>query len=184
MIIIGITGTLGAGKGTIVDFLTREQGFAHFSVRAFIAEEIIRRGMTVDRDSMVIVANDLRKRNSPSFITDRLYDKALAMGKNSVIESIRTPGEIYSLRSKGGFYLFAVDADPGLRYERIRHRQSETDHITYETFLENEKREMESADPNAQNISKCIELADFKLWNNGTLEELNRQVEEVLERIR
>jgi dephospho-CoA kinase len=183
MLIIGITGTLGAGKGTIVDFLTKEKGFAHFSVRAFIAAEIAARGMEINRDSMVIVANDLRKKNSPSYITDCLYEKALALGQNSIIESIRTPGEIYSLRSKGGFFLFAVDADPLIRYERIKLRQSETDNITYQTFLDNEQREMESSDPNAQNIGKCMELADFKLWNNGTMEQLNRQVEEILMKI-
>jgi dephospho-CoA kinase len=183
MLIIGITGTLGAGKGTIVDFLKKEKGFTHFSVRAFIAEEIIRRGMEVNRDSMVLVANDLRKNNSPSYIIDCLYEKAVSIGQNSIIESIRTPGEIYSLRQKGNFYLFAVDADPQIRYERIRRRQSETDNISYQTFLDNEQREMDSADPNAQNVGKCMELADYKLWNNGTREQLNRQVEAILMKI-
>jgi dephospho-CoA kinase len=183
MIIIGITGTLGAGKGTIVEFLTNEKDFAHFSVRAFIAEEIIRRGMDVNRDSMVVVANDMRKNNSPSYITDCLYKKALSLGKNSIIESIRTPGEIYSLRKKGGFYLFAIDADPEIRYARISLRQSETDHISYQTFLDNEQREMNSTDPNAQNVGKCIELADYRFWNNGTLEQLNHKIEEILGKI-
>jgi len=180
MLIIGITGTLGAGKGTIVDFLEKEKGFVHFSVRAFIAEEIVRRGLIVNRDSMVLVANDLRKNNTPSYITDRLYEKALAMGKDSIIESIRTPGEVYSLRAKGGFYLLAVDADPEARYRRITSRKSETDHISYVTFLENEQREMRSTDPNSQNLGKCMELADYKLLNNGTIEQLNRQVERIL----
>ena len=40
MVIIGITGTLGAGKGTIVDYLKEERGFLHFSARQFIIEEI------------------------------------------------------------------------------------------------------------------------------------------------
>ncbi len=180
MLIIGITGTLGAGKGTIVDYLVKEKGFIHFSVRAFIAEEIVKRKMVVDRDSMVIVANDLRKNNSPSYITDCLYEKAMEAGKNSIIESIRTPGEVYSLREKGGFYLLAIDAGPEVRYKRISLRNSETDNISFETFIENEKREMNSTDPNAQNIKKCMDLADFKLWNNGTMEQLNNQVEEVL----
>jgi len=180
MLIIGITGTLGAGKGTIVDYLVSRKGFAHYSVRAYIAEEIVRRGMEVNRDSMVVVANDLRRQHSPSYITDELYFMAIKAGKDAVIESIRTPGEVISLRKKGNFVLFAVDAPPEVRYERIRQRNSETDHISFETFLMNEKREMESDDPFTQNIARCIKQADFTFTNDGTIEELNEQVESVL----
>ena len=109
---------------------------------------------------------------------------ALVAGKDSIIESIRTPGEVLSLRTKGRFYLLAVDAAPVARYERITLRKSATDHISYETFIENEQREMGSSDPNAQNIGKCIQMADFHLLNNGTIEQLNEQVEEVLRKIK
>ncbi|MCX6713904.1 MAG: dephospho-CoA kinase, partial [Candidatus Vogelbacteria bacterium] len=57
--IIGITGTLGAGKGAVVDCL-KIKGFKHYSVTAFITDEIIKRGLPVNRDKMVLVANDLR----------------------------------------------------------------------------------------------------------------------------
>ncbi len=182
MIIIGITGTLGAGKGTIVDYL-KNKGFAHYSVRGFLLEEIRKKGMPENRDSMVVVANGLRALHSPSYITDQLYLQALKNGKDAVIESIRTPGEIDSLRQKGNFYLFAVDADPNKRFERITMRKSETDNIDFNTFLENEKREMSSDDPNKQSLAKCREMADFVFENNGNIEELNIKVSRIISQI-
>lgn len=183
MITIGITGTLGAGKGTIVDYLVQHRGFVHYSVRAFITEEINRRGLEVNRDTMTLVGNDLRAQHSPSWIVEQLYERAQASGCNCIIESVRTAGEVEALRGKPSFYLFAVDADPRVRYERAVLRGSETDHVDYDTFVTNEQREMANDDPNKQNLRYCIDHADYRFDNNGTREELNQQVEQVLEQI-
>ena len=183
MIIVGITGTLGAGKGTIVEYLIKNKGFKHFSVRQFLIEEINKKGLPVNRDSMTEVANNLRANHSPSFIIEQLYKKAIAEGGNAIIESIRTPGEVEFLKKQGKFYLIAVDADPKVRYNRISIRGSETDHITFETFLANEKREFTAYDPNKQNLSRCIQLADIVLQYDGTIDELNNSLEEKLIKI-
>lgn len=175
--IIGITGTLGAGKGTVVDYLVKQKSFRHYSVRGFLIKEIEKRGLPVNRDSMVVVANDLRASFSPSYITDCLYDEAVAVGdSNAVIESIRAVGEITSLRAKGNFTLWAVDALPELRYKRIVGRGSETDHITYEKFLADEATEMESTDPTKQNLKACMALADHTFTNNGSVADLEQAV--------
>ena len=183
MIIIGITGTIGAGKGTVVDYLTGSRGFSHFSVRAWLLEEIRRKGLPENRDSMFHLANQLRAEHGPSYVTDQLFLQAQASGKNCIIESIRTPGEIESLRNKGRFVLFAVDADPELRYQRILLRQSETDRISFQTFLENEARESGTDDPNVQNLQACIGQADYVFRNNGSKEDLFESVETVLKKI-
>ena len=180
MMIIGITGTLGAGKGTIVEYLINRKGFSHFSVRQYLIGEIMKKGLTVNRDSMVKVANELRAKHSPAFIIEELYGQAKNEGKDAVIESIRTPGEAEFLKKQGNFLLIAVDANPKTRFERIKIRASETDQIDFETFLENENREMHTTDPNKQNLKRCIEMADAVIENNGTVDGLIQQVDKVL----
>lgn len=180
MMIIGITGTLGAGKGTIVDYLVRNRNFVHFSVRQYLLKEIRRRKLPENRDSMVLIANELRANHGASYIVEQLHDQAVKKGQNAIIESIRTVGEIEALRRKGGFFLLAVDADARIRYQRVVQRGSETDNIDYETFIANENREMSGADPATQNLMKCIESADFALDNNGTFQQLFDQIERIM----
>ncbi|MBC8319982.1 MAG: AAA family ATPase [Bacteroidetes bacterium] len=177
MMILGITGTLGAGKGTIVNYLVNSKGFKHYSARKFLVEEIEKRGLPVNRDTMTKVANNLRANHSPSYIIEQLHKEAKKVGKNAIIESIRTPSEVAFLKNQGEFYLIAIDADPQIRYQRIILRATETDHISYNTFLSNEKREFTTNDRNKQNLSQCIQLADIVLQNNGEVDELYQKLE-------
>ncbi|MEK7477756.1 MAG: AAA family ATPase [Patescibacteria group bacterium] len=183
MIIIGITGTLGAGKGTVVEYLLNTKGFKHYSARAFITEEISRCGLPVNRDSMVLVGNDLRVQHGPAYVIEELYKQALAAGGDAVIESLRTPGEVAAMRSKANFSLWAVNADIKTRYERVKTRATETDFISFDEFATQEEREMHSDDPNKQNLAECIKQADFVLTNNGSFDELYAQIGKILERI-
>jgi dCMP deaminase len=180
--IIGITGTLAAGKGTIVEHL-ESKGFKHFSVRAYLRQIVEERGMEVNRDSFVAVANELREKNSPSFIAEELYRQAAEAGGDVIIESIRTEGEVNALKGKGNFYLFAIDANSKLRYDRAIGRASETDSVSYETFVANEEREWANTDPTKGNLKRCIELSDFTFSNEGSLEELHAQVDAVLNKL-
>ena len=179
-IIFGITGTIGAGKGTIVDYLMKEKGFKHFSVRAFLTEEIKKRGMEINRDSMVFVANDLRSKYSPAYIVEELYKHALEADCDSIIESIRAVGEVTALRDEPNFHLLAVDADKQTRYQRIRARSNETDQVSFEEFVKQEDREMTSTDPAKQNLSECIKMAEVKLANDGVFDELYAQVDKII----
>lgn len=183
MIIIGITGTLGAGKGTIVDFLVQNKKFKHYSVRGFLLKEINKRGMPENRDSMVEIANELRQKNGSSYIVEQLFLEAKENNSKTIIESIRNIGEIEALKKLGNFILIGVDADPKIRYERILNRASETDNISFDEFLENENREMISKDPNSQNIKACMYRANIIFDNSKDFEYLYKQLNDYLLKI-
>lgn len=179
--ILAITGTLGSGKGTVVDYLVQRYGFTHYSVPSYIREEVAHRGLPDNRDSMHLVGNALRAENSPSFIVDQLYERAIANVSPAVIESIRSVGEATSLKTKPNpVFMLAIDADPTIRYERVSLRKSYKDSVSFEKFIEDEAREMNDPDPNGMNIAGCIKLADTLIMNNGTIEELQQKIEKTM----
>lgn len=179
--IIGITGSFGAGKGEVVQRLIAAYGFTHYSTSGFITEEVRRRGLVVDRDAMAAVANDLRREHGPSYIVDTLYARAEEAGGNVVIESLRAPAEVARIRELGG-HVIGVDADTRVRYDRAYARGTEKDHVTFEYFLEQEKREQNPDDPTKQNIFEALKLSDVVIPNNGTKEELYERVDAVMHR--
>lgn len=184
MLIIGITGTLGAGKGTIVKYLVEKKNFTHLSVSDYLKKVISKKNLSVNRQNMVKIANDIRKKHGASYIVDVLLKKANRKRGNVVIESLRTPAEIQSLKKQGEFYLFAVDAKRKARYERIRERQSEKDNVTFKKFVKSEKQEMKSSDPTKQNLAKCIKMADYIFINDGTTGELYEKVKKAIKKIK
>jgi dephospho-CoA kinase len=177
--VIGITGTNGAGKGTVVDYLVQRKGFTHYSVRQFLIEEIERRGLPINRDNTRLVANELRKAHGPGYIAEQLFAKASQHQTSSVIESIRSLGEANFLRQHAAL-LWAIDADREIRFKRTQLRGSETDKVTFEQFCEQEDREMNSNEPWDMNVFGVIKMADHVFHNEGTPEELFVQVEETL----
>lgn len=183
MKIIGITGPQAAGKWTIVDYLVGKKWFTHYSVRGFLTEEIKKRWLPLNRDSMREVANDLRATHEPSYIVDQLFLQAQKDGKDAIIESIRAIWEVKSLKKNSDFILLAIDANQRLRYERAIARKSESDFVSFEKFQEQETAENNNSDTNKQNISACIKLADYIVNNDWTIEDLNVQLDRILEKL-
>ena len=179
--IIVITGTVGAGKGFLSDYLATK-GFNHYSSRTYLSKILTEKGIPITRVNMIDLANEMRA-HSPTYLTEKLLEMAEKNGGNSIIESARTVNEIKPIKDRDNSYLIAVDADPEIRFSRIKKRGSETDDLDFKEFLLEEMMEAENEDPNKQNLKACIAIADFKILNNGTKEEFISKVDEILEKI-
>lgn len=181
-VIIGITGTNSAGKGTVVDYLVKEKGFKHYSARDFIYEEVDRLGLPHNRNSTNLAGNALRQAHGPAYIFEQLLARAQTAGGDAIVESMRTIGEAEYFKSRGAF-IWAVDADRKLRYNRAVLRGSSTDQVSFEEFCAQEDREMSQTAPHDMNIFGVMQRANHIFTNNSTPEELYAQVEAVLQQI-
>jgi dephospho-CoA kinase len=178
--IIGITGTDGAGKGTVVDYLVSQHGYTHYSSRDFITEEITRLGLPLDRSQLRLTANDLREQFGNDVIVRKAYEKADAEHQDSVvIESIRALAEVEYLKAQGGI-LLAIDAEPEVRFARVQGRRSETDQVTYEQFLAHEALENNDPNPHGMQKAKVMQAADYTIKNSTNKKDLAREVEKFI----
>jgi dephospho-CoA kinase len=180
--IIGITGTLGAGKGTVTEYLVREKGFKQFAVSdTFLAGEAKKRGLEPTRPNRQMIANEYRAKG-PTKLMEAVYEfarPAIEAGENVIIDPQHTAGEVNFIKEKGGL-VFAVDADLEVRYKRIKLRGGPKDKVSFEEFEKIQNQEMRSDDPNRNNLGAAIAAADVRLTNNTTPEELFAQVEVAL----
>lgn len=181
--IIGITGTNGAGKGVVVDYLV-EKGFTHYSSSGFLGEELDRRGVEKTRSNLRAVGNEFRAKYGSGYLSEGFLKMAAEKGiAHLVIESVRSTGEAEKIKAAGGVML-VVDADRKLRYDRIFARHTGKDLVDFDTFVTQEEREWYGTEGNHDmNIKRVMDMGDYTIWNNGTFEELKGQIDEVLKKM-
>ncbi len=176
--IIGLTGKNGSGKTAVSEYL-KSRGFEYYSLSDEIRGEIRGRGLEITREILIEVGNELRREFGPGVLAERIL-KRLEEDRNYVIDSIRNPHEVEVFRRRKDFALLAVEAEPGVRFERSRRRGREGAAQTLDQFLEEEARELASDDPAGQQLEATRRQADLVVANNGSLEELHRRLDAML----
>jgi dCMP deaminase len=169
MVLIGLTGPNGAGKGVLAEFL-KARSFLYLSLSDEIRAELESRNVPVTRDNLVRVGTELRERHGPAVLADRVLAK-LSPDRNYVIDSIRHPAEVDALRGHGGFTLLQVEASPEVRFERLKARGRESDPKAWKAFLKLDAREAGSAGASAQQVEAVARLANHIIVNEGTIGE-------------
>ncbi len=179
--IIGLTGRNGSGKGVVADYL-KAAGYTYYSLSDILREEIQKTGKPVTRETLIATGRRIREEGGPSVLAD-LVLKKLDIDKNYVIDSIRNPAEVKALKRRDDFYLFDIDAEQKIRFERVKNRARESDPTEFKKFVELEEKELHSTDPSAQQLIETAKLADFVIQNNESLRELENSVRSVIKEI-
>ncbi len=182
--IIGLTGRIASGKGVISE-LFKKKGFEYLSLSDEIRKEAKKRGIKAKRDKLQDLGNLIRKKEGAGALAKRIIKK-IKRKKNYVIDGIRNTGEIKELRKKFGkeFYLISVGGNLKVRWKRVQKRGRESDPKTFEEFVKIDKRDYKENIKNGQEVKKCMELADFKIINNSSIEKLKQKTEKIYNQIK
>src|SRR5499427_4393654 len=178
--LIGLTGRNAAGKGEVARYLQRKS-FYYYSLSDAIREEIRSRGEQPTREGLIIIGNELRQKHGAAVLAERILSK-IEDDKHYIIDSIRNPAEVEAFREAKHFKLIRVEAPAEIRFQRIVSRHRESDPRTYEEFIALENREAEG-DDTSQNLVKVELMADYPLINDGPIEKLYVQIDQLLLRL-
>ena len=172
-LIIGLVGQAGCGKGTMADFLQAEYGAGYFRFSAMIGDILNRLAIEKTRENFTAMSNTLRQAFGEDVFSYAIERDALNAPQTiTVIDGIRRVEDIVALEPLPLFKLVAIDADPKLRYERMKARGEKASerNFTWEQFLAEEQLATEIT------IPFVMKRAWKTLTNNGTREELEDKV--------
>ena len=167
---IGLTGSISSGKEVVADYLI-PKGFVYLSLSNELREIAQKKKITLTRENLQDLGNELRKKDGTEFLAKRIFEKIKSQQyKQVVIDSIRNPAEVIFFRKNlKNFFLVSVDAPAKIRFERLLKRNRESDPKTFEGFLKMDARDKGKGEPeNGQQVAKCMGLAKFTLINDAT----------------
>lgn len=182
-IVLGFVGKICAGKGVSIEYLVKNHNFIASSCSDRIREEIRRKGEEINRKNLQQTSWDLKQKFGPTVLAKKTWQNLIDQEMEKVaIDSIRATEEVRYLKLKPNFYLVAIEANQRLRFERLlkRHIKGQKEPTTWEEFVKVEKRDNTG---DGRNIQGCINLADFKIVNEGTFKDLYQNLEEILKKI-
>jgi dephospho-CoA kinase len=170
--IIGLTGSMGCGKGEIVNILNK-MGFEYITLSMMVREEARKRGVPEEREHLMEVGNSMRKAEGAGVLALRAAEKIKSSGHDKwVVDGIRNPAEIDELKKENDVYIFGVHTDKDILVNRILSRNRESDAKEKSEILRKIEREWGKDEPeDGQQVGKCMQKVDFTITNEGALED-------------
>ncbi len=174
--IIGLLGETGSGKDTFSNIIKNEVPsvlLLRFSkplsdaLGVFFDE--------IKKEDQQWLANNLRDRFGEDILMKGIAKKMKESSSEKIIlNGIRVREEFNFIKDKGGTIIY-INADPKIRWERVRERgEKKDDNVYYEKFLEIDKGR-----PEVQ-VRELGEQADIVIDNNKELKDLKKKAIEII----
>ena len=181
--ILAIVGMSGSGKSVVVDHLT-DRGYPKVYFGGMIYKEMEKRGIerTEDGESEKKFREMIRETEGSDWVVkqviEEVNDLIKAGQKRIILDGVYSWTEYKTLKHEfpGCMTFLAVVVDKKLRYERVAKRPGRA--FDVKAIRERDRSEIENLEKGGP-----IVAADYYVLNNGTIAELESDVDEVLKKI-
>lgn len=178
-IIFGFVGQIASGKDLASEYLEIKYRASVFSFSKVLRDILDMIYLPHSRDNLIKLSEILRGAFGEDILGKTvLQDISKENSEIVVLGNIRRTEDAKSFLNLQNFVLTEIFADQKTRYERILKRAEKSDDQskTYEEFLADNKRSTELS------ILEVAKLARERIDNNGTIEELYSQLDELVKK--
>jgi dephospho-CoA kinase len=180
-IIIGIAGNIGAGKGTITEYLVEKYNAKKMRYSKILADILERLYLDYDRNNLNIIAEGLRNMFGKDILSKVLEKDIKEIEAEIVVfDGIRKKKELDYFKNKiNNFFFIFVDAPFEVVAKRIISRQEKIDdqEQTAEKLRASQQQDSDKDVPNLK------QYANFVIDNSGELKAAYEQVDKMMKEI-
>lgn len=175
--IIAILGMPGSGKSEVINYLIEKYKWPKVYFGQVTMDEVERRGLEINEKNERIVREDLRKNFGKTYYAEKIVEKIKKLKDCEIVlvESLYGWPEYLVLKNEFGNELSTVSiyASPLQRYSRLEKRPFRP--LNSEEAQSRDYAQIEKLDQGGP-----IAMADYTIINEGSRENLNAQVDQII----
>lgn len=174
-LVVCITGMPGAGKSTASE-VSEAMDFEVFRMGDDVRLEAERRKLPPTDENLGVLMLQLRQTGGPAAIANLCKQRIEKESKSSfiLIDGVRNMNEFLEFKILGKAVLLSIHASPARRYNFLQSRGRSDSPSSLQSFESRDRREL------SVGIGETIALADEVIINKGSVDDLKKQVTELL----
>ena len=178
MTVLGLVGEKGSGKQTFADFLKKAakgKKIVHMRFSDILKETLELWSLELTRSNYQQVSIAFNKTFGAGTLSRALYNRVMKQPADIVIlDGVRWLSDEELINSFPEKFLIYITASAENRFERLKIRNEKVGEgdVSFDQFLAEEKVKTETL------IPKIGKRADIKVTNNGSFQDLQKQVKD------
>jgi dephospho-CoA kinase len=179
--IIAILGLPGSGKSEMINYLIEKYGWPKIYFGEPTFDELRRLKLPFTEKNERMAREGLRKKFGSRYYGEQVIRKIKKIkgSRNIILESFYTWDEylLFTEKFKTNFITLAVHASPKIRYERLRDRKERP--LTKKDAQGRDYAQIENLKQGGP-----IAVADYMIVNESTKEELRKNVDNIVKKLK